>query len=105
MSSLESRPGRGSALRVAATEPLPHATAFLQVNRRRRRVALGPRRLHGHSRSVGPAIAEGWAGADRGCKQCPSRPSGCAFRAALIWESLSGGVPQVLSMLGLSFPM
>lgn len=46
----------------AAPGSLPYATAFLQVNRRRR-VVLGPRRLHGHSSSGGPAITEGWAGA------------------------------------------
>lgn len=74
-------PGRaaGSALPVAATDPLPHATAFLQVNRRRR-VLLGSRRLHGHSRpqSVLPLRRAG-LGLASGCKQCHSSLGGCAL--------------------------
>lgn len=50
----------GSALLVASTEPLPHASAFLQVNRRRRDV-LGPGRLHGHSHPQTVLLLQ-WAG-------------------------------------------
>lgn len=52
----------------AAPGSLPYATAFLQVNRRRR-VVLGPRRLHGHShpQTVLPLRRAG-LGLDSRCK-------------------------------------
>lgn len=74
-------PGRaaGSALLAAVAEPLPHATAFLQVNRRRR-VLLGPRRLHGHSRPQSVfTLRRAGLGLASGCKHCPSRLGGCAL--------------------------
>lgn len=69
----------GSALLVAATDPLPHAAAFLQVNRRQR-VLLGPGRLHGHSRpqSVLP-LRRAELGLASGCEHCLSRLGGCAL--------------------------
>lgn len=75
----EPRRAAGSALLAAAAEPLPHATAFLQVNRRRR-VQLGPRRLHGHSRRQSVlTLRRAGLGVASGCKQCPSRLGGCAL--------------------------
>lgn len=83
MGECPGEPGRaaGSALLVPATEPLSHATALLQVNRRRR-VVLGPRGLHGHScpQSALPLRGAGLGVSFQARRLC--------FKEAVVLESL-----------------
>ena len=60
----------GSALLVAAAEPLPHAAAFLHPGKQAAARPAGPGRLHGHSRPQ-PLLPLRRAGLGlaSGCKQ------------------------------------
>lgn len=76
----------GSALLVAATEPLPPCHPFSpgkQATARRAWPWTSPWSL---LPSEGPAVTEGWAGLG-GCLQCPSKLGGLCLGASTVCES------------------